>query len=274
MKRRIISIFTALALCLSLCPAWALAAEDEPDAGLCDHHREHTADCGGTAPTPCGHRHTAECYPQGALPDADGGDYYKIGADAKNPPNCRHAHDSACGYVPGAPCGFVCRLCPIEDLIAALPDAATADNGDEVRARLDEILALYRDLTEEQQGQLDLSRVTALQRALDPANAPAPAGDPVVKINDVTLEDGKRYVAAENGVAEAAGELGADTPYLEYSGGALTVHGAFQVDGTNPVKYIAEMFMSPLEFSATGSSELKMALVNVMELLFCTFSRT
>ena len=28
---------------------------------------------------PCGHRHTAECYPQGALPDADGGDYYKIG---------------------------------------------------------------------------------------------------------------------------------------------------------------------------------------------------
>ena len=30
MKRRILSILTALALCLSLCPTWALAAEADP----------------------------------------------------------------------------------------------------------------------------------------------------------------------------------------------------------------------------------------------------
>ena len=36
MKRRILSIITALALCLSLCPTWALAAEADP--ALCKHH--------------------------------------------------------------------------------------------------------------------------------------------------------------------------------------------------------------------------------------------
>ncbi len=84
MKRRILSIITALALYLSLCPTWALAAEADPT--LCPHHREHTEDCGYTAP--------AE----------------------------------------GQPCGFVCRICPIEDLIAALPGKVTEDNADEVRA--------------------------------------------------------------------------------------------------------------------------------------------
>ena len=31
MKRRILSIVTVLALCLSLCPTWALAAEEVPE---------------------------------------------------------------------------------------------------------------------------------------------------------------------------------------------------------------------------------------------------
>jgi len=44
MKRRILSIITALALCLSLCPTWAFAAE--PDPALCPHHWEHTGACG------------------------------------------------------------------------------------------------------------------------------------------------------------------------------------------------------------------------------------
>ncbi len=49
MKRRILSIITALALCLSLCPTWALAAEADP--ALCKHHPEHTEDCGYIAPS-------------------------------------------------------------------------------------------------------------------------------------------------------------------------------------------------------------------------------
>lgn len=203
MKRRILSIITALALCLGLCPGWAFAAEGEPDTGLCAHHREHIG-CGYAAPTegrPCGHEHTDECYTEetlcvhvhdetcysgGQLPAGDGDN----AADAcghvcseesgcvTRTPDCRHAHDGECGYAkadPGTPCGYVCRVCPIENLIAALPDTVAEDNAVIVRGQLDEILALYRELTEDEQGRLDLSRVLTLQEALDGANDPAPA---------------------------------------------------------------------------------------------------
>lgn len=71
-------------------------------------------------------------------------------------------------------CTYDCYICPVEDLIAALPDAAdiTEDNADEVRAQLDEILALYQELAEDEQEQIDLSCCYALQEALDHANAP------------------------------------------------------------------------------------------------------
>ena len=52
MKKRLFSILTALALCLSLLPTAALAAESD---GLCEHHTEHTAECGYVeGETPCG----------------------------------------------------------------------------------------------------------------------------------------------------------------------------------------------------------------------------
>ena len=57
-------------------------------------------------------------------------------------------------------------------MIAALPDKVTEDNADDVRARLEEILALYRELTEDEQEQIDLSRCYELQKALDKTNAP------------------------------------------------------------------------------------------------------
>ena len=93
---------------------------------------------------------------------------------------CKHhrEHDDACGYLPesedseGSSCTYECRVCPIEKLIAALPDKVTEDNADEVRARLEEILALYRELTEDEQEQIDLSRCYELQKALDKTNAP------------------------------------------------------------------------------------------------------
>ena len=183
MKRRILSIITALALCLSLCPTWAFAAEADP--ALCKHHPEHTEDCGYTVPAegqPCGHEHTDECYTLGALPDTDSGDYYEIGADTENLLDCQHTHDSECGYAqadPGQPCGYECRICPIEDLIAALPDEVTPDNVEDVRGQLDEILALFSMLTEDEQEQIDLSRCYELQGALDGANDPAPITESV-----------------------------------------------------------------------------------------------
>ncbi|MFR1112074.1 MAG: hypothetical protein ACLSEX_01105 [Blautia sp.] len=47
MKKRILSIITALTLCASMLPTYALA-EEIPDTGLCEHHSQHTADCGYT----------------------------------------------------------------------------------------------------------------------------------------------------------------------------------------------------------------------------------
>ncbi|NBI92643.1 hypothetical protein D3Z45_19220 [Lachnospiraceae bacterium] len=93
---------------------------------------------------------------------------------------CKHhpEHDDTCGYQPasengeGSPCTYECRICPIEKLIAALPDAADirSDNADKVRAQLEEILALYRELTEDEQEQIDMIRCCELQGTLDEAN--------------------------------------------------------------------------------------------------------
>ena len=105
--------------------------------------------------------------------------------DTKQPEDtgiCKHhqEHDDACGYQPesedseGSPCTYECRICPIEDLIDALPDEVTPDNVEDVRGQLDEILALFSMLTEEEQEQIDLSRCYELQGALDVANDPMP----------------------------------------------------------------------------------------------------
>ncbi len=110
--------------------------------------------------------------------------------DTKQPEDtgiCKHhqEYDDACGYQPesedseGSPCTYECRICPIEDLIATLPDKVTEDNADEVRAQLDEILALFSVLTEDEQEQIDLSRCYELQGALDGANDPAPITESV-----------------------------------------------------------------------------------------------
>ena len=100
---------------------------------------------------------------------------------------CKHhrEHDDTCGYLPesedseGSSCTYECRVCPIEKLIAALPDKVTEDNADNVRAQLDHILALYGELTGEEQEQIDLSRCYVLQEALDGANDPDPVADSV-----------------------------------------------------------------------------------------------
>ena len=104
--------------------------------------------------------------------------------DTKQPEDtgiCKHhqEHDDACGYQPesedseGSPCTYECRICPIEDLIAALPDKVTEDNADEVRAQLDHILDLYRELNEGEQEKIDISHCLELQEALDAVNVSA-----------------------------------------------------------------------------------------------------
>ena len=108
------------------------------------------------------------------------------GAEDDSTNLCAHhkEHTMDCGYSrtsedgEGSPCIYECRICPIEELIAALPDAVTEDNAEDVQEQLNKILDLYRELTAEEQEQIDISRCLELQAALDGANVPAPGEEP------------------------------------------------------------------------------------------------
>ena len=69
--------------------------------GLCEHHPEHTEDCGyteGTEGAACKHEHTEDCYTLVK--------------------KCIHEHDESCGYIPateGTPCGYTCEQCNSQD---------------------------------------------------------------------------------------------------------------------------------------------------------------
>ena len=194
MKRRVPSFIIVLTLCLNLFPVEAFAAGAETGDGLCPHHTAHTDACGYASPvlgrecthshndgcyltqTNCIHTHTAECYPD--LGDASGGDEPSVCTHTCTQDSgcvtralaCPHVHNDACGYVegePGAPCTFVCRLCPLEELLGALPGSVSADNSERVGAQLGEIFDLYDALTEEEQEQVDLSPCAALMDQLE-----------------------------------------------------------------------------------------------------------
>lgn len=124
--------------------AWAAGPSDN----LCEHHPEHTAECGyteGSEGTPCNHEHTevcytivtecvhehtADCYPAGGVSDNTA-----TPSDAAEPTecdhecseesgcitkklDCPHEHDDECGYSPAEPdthCTFVCEICNSTD---------------------------------------------------------------------------------------------------------------------------------------------------------------
>ncbi len=65
-RKRIAALVLAAAMVFSTLPLNVLAVETPTvAAGLCEHHPEHTADCGyteGTEGTPCNHEHNEDCY--------------------------------------------------------------------------------------------------------------------------------------------------------------------------------------------------------------------
>ncbi len=223
MKRRVLSLIIALALCLNLCPMWAFAADDGTGGGLCPHHPAHTDECGYREPTleqecthihddgcyttetDCIHAHTAECYsnpdydPETDEPDACTHVCAEDSGCVTRTLSCPHEHDDTCGYAPadpGALCAFVCRVCPIDGLIGKLPAGVSAYNSEQVQAQLNEIYALYDQLSYDEQQQVDLSRCAALQEQIDEMGIAAVSDDfPGIpdSIQGITLPEDKVY---------------------------------------------------------------------------------
>ena len=123
--------------------------------GLCEHHPEHTEDCGyteGTEGADCEHEHTEDCYTlvEKCIHEHDESCYPVLeGSVSENtatsseveeaqPTTCTHEcseesgcikkklschhergeHDDSCGYIPateGTPCGYICEQCNSQD---------------------------------------------------------------------------------------------------------------------------------------------------------------
>ena len=123
--------------------------------GLCEHHPEHTEDCGyteGTEGAACEHEHTEDCYTlvkkcihehdESCYPVLEGSASENTAtpseAEEAQPTECTHEcseesgcitkelscphergeHDGTCGYIPaieGTPCGYTCELCNSQD---------------------------------------------------------------------------------------------------------------------------------------------------------------
>ena len=210
MKRRVFSFVTALALCLNLFPAGAFAAGVGTGGGLCPHHPAHTDECGYASPVleqecshshsddcyteemNCVHEHTAECYPE--PDDASGADEPVLcthictqdGGCVTQTLSCLHEHGDTEGN-PGAPCRFVCAVCPIEDLISKLPGSVSARNMEQVQAQIQEIYVLYDELTGAEQQQVDLSPCADLLEQMDGLSSTAWSGSSDSAGTDIEL---------------------------------------------------------------------------------------
>lgn len=86
------------------------------------------------------------------------------------PHHTEHSYE-VCGYVEaveGQSCGFVCRICPVQALLDALPapEDITPDNAEDAAARFAAIDEASETLTEEERAALDFTRYKAVMLAL------------------------------------------------------------------------------------------------------------
>ncbi len=226
-------------------PAFVEAQTITTADGLCEHHTEHTEDCGytvGTPETPCAHEHTEdcytevtecihehtpECYPEETEESTSGDDAVPADTEGREPENCTHLcseesgcitkewncpheegqHDESCGYVPaeeGTPCGYVCRICPVQDMIDTLPagEEVTGENAGEIKERLEAIDKAKEQLTDEETEQLDVSRYQDAAAALSALDGQTEVNVPMAADIGETFDDGNLSyrVTAENEV--------------------------------------------------------------------------
>jgi pilin isopeptide linkage protein len=137
-KKRILILFLCAALLCGFIPQGMTIASALTDNDLCEHHAEHTEECGyreGAEGSPCTHEHTEECYilEINCVHEHDETCY----AAGKAEPtecthvcseesgcivkelNCTHEHDESCGYVEavqGISCTYDCPYCSAVNL--------------------------------------------------------------------------------------------------------------------------------------------------------------
>ncbi len=137
LKRRF-ERFTAIALAVLMVvttvdlSTFAVSAAGEGCGTYCEHHTEHTPECGyteGIEGSPCTHEHGEECYSEvtTCVHSHDENCGYVEGVEDScthicslengciiSALNCTHEHDEECGYqaaVEGTPCIFECEEC-------------------------------------------------------------------------------------------------------------------------------------------------------------------
>jgi len=143
---RSMGFLLAAVLIFNTLPASGLAVSaSEQEKGLCEHHPEHTAECGYAEAQPCTHEHgeecyktvtecvhehTDECYRETEETEESTGKGNATPSDAGNREpslcthvcseesgcitkilDCHHEHDESCGYKEAQDCGYVCEIC-------------------------------------------------------------------------------------------------------------------------------------------------------------------
>lgn len=108
--KKIWSLLLCLSMVLSCISVPVYAATED---GICEHHTEHTVECGyvaGTSGSPCTHKHTEECYQivqcvHNHSEETCGKDFLACthvcsveSGCIRMKHNCHHTHDDSCGY--------------------------------------------------------------------------------------------------------------------------------------------------------------------------------
>lgn len=135
-NRKRVKRWLALVLCLSMVFPSAttfVSAAGEPvyTGGLCEHHTEHTAECGYTEAVEgqaCSHTHDEACgysEPTEKIPCTHQHDENCAYQAVSEGSPCTHIHDEACGYkeaMAGSPCTYICEICSGEQNMQPLSE--------------------------------------------------------------------------------------------------------------------------------------------------------
>ena len=105
------------------------------------------------------------------------------------PHHQEHSFEDCCYMeaVEGQPCGYVCRICPVQAMLDALPNtqSVTPENRADVEAQLTAIDGARAGLTDEETEQLDISRYQAVVSTLSALDGQAGADIPMPAVEVV-----------------------------------------------------------------------------------------